>query len=62
MKLRNCLFLAILTSFILVAAACYQEQAGWRGKISQENGQTVISNPKEPMYSWQVPDRNPASR
>ncbi len=54
MKLRNCLFLAILTSFILVAAASCQKQAGWRGTISQENGQTIISNPKEPMYSRQV--------
>jgi hypothetical protein len=54
MKLRNCLFLAILASFILVAVACRQEQAGWRGTISEENGVTIVKNPAEPMYADQI--------
>lgn len=54
MKLRNCLLLAMLISFILVAVACRQEKATWRGTISEQNGVTIIKNPAEPMYTEQV--------
>ena len=54
MKLRNCLLLAMLLSFILVAVACRQEKATWRGTISEENGVTIIKNPAKPMYTEQV--------
>jgi len=54
MKLRNCLLLTMLISFILVAVACRQEKATWRGTISEQNGVTIIKNPAKPMYTEQV--------
>jgi hypothetical protein len=54
MNYRKCLLLIVLLAAILLLAACGREKGGWKGTTRQENGLTIISNPKEPMYSEQV--------
>lgn len=38
----------------MLLASCEKQRAEWKGRIEQENGVTVIKNPKEPMYSEDV--------
>jgi len=54
MRFRNYTVLMILTVFVLLIADCWEEKTGWRGTVSQEDGITIISNPKEPMYAGEV--------
>lgn len=44
----------ILLVFVFVFSGCQRQKAVWKGKIRQENGVTIISNPREPMYPDQV--------
>ncbi|UCE21710.1 MAG: 6-bladed beta-propeller [Candidatus Aminicenantes bacterium] len=43
-------FLLILTVFI----SCSQKKTEWKGTIEEENGVTVVRNPKEPLYGEEV--------
>ncbi len=41
---------ALLIFFIFACIACRQQEVRWGGTIEQENGVTVVKNPKEPMH------------
>jgi hypothetical protein len=38
-------------SVIIILVSCQKQKAEWKGTIDEENGVTVVKNPKEPMYS-----------
>jgi len=42
-----------LSAFIMAISFCRQK-AEWKGIIKEENGVTIVKNPKEPMYSEDV--------
>lgn len=52
-KIKNALITLLLFCFI-VATACENQKTIWKGTIEEENGVTVIKNPKEPMYGEDV--------
>lgn len=43
----------LLYSF-MISTACKKQKTEWPGKIEEENGVTVIKNPKEPIYDEDV--------
>ena len=45
------LFIGLL---LVVAVACNQQKAEWKGIIEEVDGVTVVKNPKEPMYAENV--------
>lgn len=44
--------LFLFLSFLLVS--CGQQKTKWKGMIEEENGITVVKNPKEPMYGEDI--------
>jgi len=38
----------------MMLVSCQQQKAEWKGTIEEENGVTVVKNPKEPMYEEDV--------
>lgn len=44
------LFISVFTIFI----SCGRQKAGWKGKIEEVDGVTVVKNPKEPVYEEDV--------
>jgi len=44
----------IFLSASLILVSSGGQKAEWKGKIDEENGVTVVKNPKEPMYSEEV--------
>jgi len=35
-------------------ASCSQQKAEWKGTIEEEDGVTIVQNPKEPMYGEDI--------
>ena len=55
MKNKICLVSIVLFILVSILSISFSEQkAEWKGTIEEENGVTVIKNPKEPMYSEDV--------
>ncbi|MCX8160188.1 MAG: 6-bladed beta-propeller [Candidatus Saccharicenans sp.] len=54
MNSRKYISFLVLLGTILLGVSCAQKKAEWKGKIRQENGVTIISNPREPMYPGRV--------
>jgi len=48
-KINGILIVFVLT-VLLMLVACGPQKTEWKGTIEQENGVTVVKNPKEPMY------------
>lgn len=46
--------IAILLCALIVLVCCSQQKTEWKGTVEQENGITVVKNPKEPMYGEDV--------
>ena len=44
------LFISVFTIFI----SCEKQKTGWKGKIEEVEGVTVVKNPKKPMYSENI--------
>ncbi len=41
-------------SALITLVSCKQQKAEWKGTIAEEDGVTVVKNPKEPMYGEDV--------
>jgi len=48
------ILIVILFSVFILLVFCNQKKAEWKGKIEEENGVTVVKNPKEPMYGEDI--------
>ncbi len=46
--------MGILISALIMLVCCSQQKTEWKGTVEQENGITVVKNPKEPMYGEDV--------
>jgi hypothetical protein len=44
----------LLISTFMLLVSCGKEKAKWKGTITEENGVTVVRNPKEPMYGEDI--------
>jgi len=44
----------LFISVFIILNSCQKQKAEWRGTIEEENGVTVVKNPKEPMYGEDV--------
>ena len=47
-------YFVILIIFISCFISCSQKKTEWKGTIEEENGVTVVKNPKEPLYGEEV--------
>jgi hypothetical protein len=55
MKNKNNLISIVVVLLVLIMlTACKTQKAEWKGTIEQEDGVTVVKNPKEPMYEENV--------
>jgi hypothetical protein len=52
-KMKAALIILFLFCFFL-AIACEKQKTLWKGTMQEENGVTVVRNPKEPMYGEDV--------
>jgi hypothetical protein len=48
-KIKAFPIILFLSAFILFVS-CEKQKPGWKGTIEEENGVTIIKNPKEPIY------------
>ncbi|MDH5467279.1 MAG: 6-bladed beta-propeller [Candidatus Aminicenantes bacterium] len=46
----NVISIVILFSAFFLFVSCGQQKTEWKGTVEEENGITVVKNPKEPMY------------
>jgi len=46
--------IVLFLSFFMMLVSCGKQEAEWKGTIEEENGVTVIKNPKEPIYGEDV--------
>ena len=44
----------LLLISLIVTSSCSQNEAEWKGIIEEEDGVTIVKNPKEPMYEKDV--------
>ena len=44
----------LFLSVLIMLVSCGKQKAEWKGTIEEENGVTVVKNPKEPIYSENV--------
>jgi len=44
------LSIVLFLSVFIMLVSCGKQKTEWKGKIDEENGVTVVKNPKEPMY------------
>ena len=51
---RNLISIIIILPILIVLAACGTQKTKWKGTIEEENGVTIVNNPKEPMYGEDV--------
>jgi hypothetical protein len=51
-KVRLCL--TFLTGLAILSTGCKKNESIWRGTIEVKNGITIVSNPKEPMFSEEI--------
>ena len=52
-KIRMSLILFALC-ICMLSMGCQKQDSAWKGTISEENGVTIVKNPKEPMYGEEV--------
>lgn len=50
----NVFSIALFCSVIMLLASCAKQSSEWKGTIEDENGITVVKNPREPMYGNEV--------
>ena len=41
-------------SALMMLVSCQQQKAKWKGTIKEENGVTIVKNPKKPIYGEDV--------
>ena len=46
--------IVLFLSVLIILVSCGKQKTEWKGTIEEENGVTVIKNPKEPMYGEDV--------
>jgi hypothetical protein len=46
--------IVLFLSAIIMLVSCRPQKAEWKGTIEEENGVTIVKNPKEPMYGEEV--------
>jgi hypothetical protein len=46
--------IALFLSALMMLVSCQKQKAEWKGTIEEEDGVTVIKNPKEPIYREEV--------
>ena len=46
--------IVLFISALTILVSCQKQAAEWKGKIEEENGVTVVKNPKEPLYGENV--------
>jgi len=46
--------IALFLLALMMLVSCQKQKAEWKGTIEEENGVTVVKNPKEPMYGEDV--------
>ena len=46
--------IALFLSLSIILIFCGKQKSGWKGTIEEENGVTIVKNPKEPMYGEDV--------
>lgn len=54
MRSKISLFLAFLIGLVVLITDCKKNESIWRGTIEVKNGITIVSNPKEPMFSGEI--------
>jgi hypothetical protein len=52
-RIRLVLLLFTLCVFVL-SMGCQKQDSAWKGTISEENGMTIVKNPKEPIYGADI--------
>jgi len=55
--MKNKTFLFLAASFLvcfMMLVSCARQKAEWKGMIEEENGVTIVKNPKEPVYGEDV--------
>lgn len=50
----NVISIVLSLSVFMILFSCKKQEAEWKGTIEEENGITVVKNPKEPMYAEDV--------
>jgi len=50
----NLISIVIIIPVLIMLAACRTQKTKWKGTIEEENGVTIIKNPKEPVYGEDV--------
>jgi len=50
---RHKYFILFITCFLLLVS-CNQEKTDWKGTIEENDGVTIVKNPKEPLYNGEV--------
>ncbi len=48
------LYISLGIFFLVLFFSCAHEKPGWQGTITEENGVTIVKNPKEPVYTENV--------
>ena len=46
--------IVLFLSVIIMLVSCGRQKSEWKGTIEEENGVTVVKNPKEPMYGEDI--------
>jgi hypothetical protein len=46
--------IVLFISALMMLVSCQKQKAEWKGTIEEENGVTVVKNPKDPMYGEDV--------
>jgi len=50
----NVISIFFILSVIIILFSCQKQKTEWKGTIEEENGVTVVKNPKEPIYGEDV--------
>ena len=53
MKVKS-ISIALFIIFLIVDISCTQNEAEWKGTIEEEDGVTIVKNPKEPMFQGSI--------
>ncbi len=46
--------ITLFLSLSIILISCGNQKSEWKGTIEEENGVTIVKNPKEPMYREKV--------
>ncbi|MCJ7580989.1 MAG: 6-bladed beta-propeller [Candidatus Aminicenantes bacterium] len=44
----------LLIALIVITSSCSQDKTEWKGTIEEEDGVTIVKNPKEPMFQGNI--------